>query len=52
MGSLLILISPENLRLLQNNGLLGMRAGETWRFEYLVQVHKVNSFVKLANLMD
>lgn len=55
--SLLALIHPENLRLLQANGLLrdahrACTAGEIRRFQHLAQVHKVNSLGKLANLVD
>ena len=55
--SLLALIHPENLRLLQANGLLrdahrACTAGEIRRFQHLAQVHKVNSLGKLARLVD
>ena len=55
--SLLALIHPENLRLLQANGLLrdahrACTAGEIRRFQHLAQVHKVNSLGKLAGLVE
>lgn len=55
--SLLALIHPENLRLLQANGLLcdphrAWSVGEIRRFQHLVQVYKVNSLSKLARLVD
>lgn len=55
--SLLALTHPENLRLLQANGLLcdayrACSAGEIRRFQHLAQVYKVNSLSKLARLVD
>ena len=57
MQGLLALIHPENLRLLQANGLLrdahrASTAGEIRRFQHLAQVHKVNSLGKLAGLVE
>lgn len=55
--SLLALVHPENLRLLQANGLLrdahrASTAGEIRRFQHLAQVHKVNSLGELAGLVE
>lgn len=55
--SLLALIHPENLRLLQANGLLrdahrACTTGEIRRFQQLAQIHKINSLNKLAKLVD
>lgn len=56
MERLLALIHPENLRLLQANGLLrdahrACTAGEIRRFQHLAQAHKVNSLGKLVRLV-
>jgi hypothetical protein len=55
--SLLALIYPESLRLLQVNGFLrnahrACTAGEIRRLQHLAQVHKINSINKLAQLVD
>jgi hypothetical protein len=55
--SLLALIYPESLRLLQVNGFLqdahrACTVGEIRRFQHLAQVHKINSLGKLAQLVD
>jgi len=55
--SLLTLIHPDNLRLLQVNGLLrdahrACSVGEIRRFQYLAEVHKIDSLDKLTALVD
>lgn len=55
--SLLALIHPENLRLLQANGLLrdahrACTAGEIRRLQHVARVHRVDSLDKLAELVD
>jgi len=54
--SLLALIHPENLRLLQANGLLrsayrACTAGEIRRFQHLAQTHRIDSLDALARLV-
>lgn len=55
--SLLSLIHPENLKLLQRNGLLrnahrACTSGEIRRFQHLARVHRVSSLGRLAALVD
>jgi hypothetical protein len=55
--SLMALIHPENLRLLEANGLLATArractSHEIRRFQHLTQTHKVNSLGKLQVLVD
>lgn len=55
--SLITLINPESLRLLQKNGLLSAAhractAHEIRRFQHLAQTHKINSINKLVQLAD
>ncbi|MBO1017843.1 CAAX protease [Achromobacter sp. SD115] len=55
--SLLALIHPENLRLLQINGLLrdarrACTAGEIRRFQHRLQTRRISSLRKLARLVD
>ncbi|QKH37159.1 CAAX protease [Achromobacter pestifer] len=54
--SLLMLIHPENLRLLQTNGLLrdarrACTASEIRRFQHLAQTHRINSLNTLTELV-
>lgn len=56
METLLALIHPENLRLLQVNGLLrdayrACTADEIRRFQHLAQTHRVGSLDVLAGLV-
>lgn len=55
--SLMTLIHPENLRLLEKNGFLGAArractSHEIRRFQHLTQTYKVNSLAKLQTLVD
>lgn len=55
--SLMALIHPENLRLLDRNGLLdtarrACTSHEIRRFQHLTRIHKVNSLGKLRVLVD
>ncbi|MGR7922209.1 hypothetical protein ACU6RQ_14055 [Zobellella denitrificans] len=55
--SLVTLIHPENLRLLEKNGLLraarrACTSHEIRRFQHLAQTHKINSMSKLQGLVD
>jgi hypothetical protein len=55
--SLVALIHPENLRLLERNGLLraarrACTSHEIRRFQHLAQTHKINSMNKLQGLVD
>lgn len=55
--SLVALIHPENIRLLEKNGLLAdarraCTAHEIRRFQHLAQVHKINSMGKLRTVVD
>lgn len=57
MESLMALIHPENLRLLEKNGLIdtarrACTAHEIRRFQHLTQTYKVNSLGKLRALVD
>lgn len=54
---LLTLIHPENLKLLQKNGLLrnahrACTSGEIRRFQHLAQTHKIDSLSRLAILVE
>ncbi len=54
--SLLVLIHPENLRLLQANGLLrdvqrACSAAEIRRFQHLAHTHRINSLAVLTGLV-
>lgn len=55
--SLVALIHPENLRLLERNGLMraarrACTAHEIRRFQHLAQVHRIGSMRKLQDLVD
>lgn len=55
--SLVALIHPENLRLLEKNGMLrtarrACTSHEIRRFQHLAQTHKINSMSKLQGLVD
>ncbi|TAM49063.1 MAG: hypothetical protein EPN57_26510 [Paraburkholderia sp.] len=55
--SLIALIHPEKLRLLERNGLLrtarrACTSREIRRFQHLAQIHKIGSMRKLQELID
>lgn len=55
--SLLALIHPENVKLLDKNGLLSSArractSGEIRRFQHMATTHKINSIQKLSTIID